>query len=986
MNTHYDTHRGKIYDNGNDYQYTLIPGESSYCTANQFNSIYKVSNQALSLFNLNCQSLKRKFENLKDFLNDLKLNFKILALTETWIKNSDIEKVQIDGYNMFYSNREDKRGGGVAMYVDKNLKCKIDEQRTMMSELMEILTIEIMNDMGKNILISCVYRPPGPGVDQFTDKIIELFANVTKSIIVCGDFNIDIGNDTATNNFKNYMEIAGLCPTITKPTRITSHSATTIDNIYSNLHGEVTSGIFETDISDHLPIFLIYEKLNLDYLEETCTITKRDKSKKATDAFREVLKRQNWSEVYNKDINIAYNNFISIFSRLYDQTCKITTIQAHGEKNIRNNPWMTKGLKNACKKKNYLYRSFLKLRTKDAESRYKKYKNKLVSIIRKQKQEYYTKLLQENKNNTKNTWGVINSVLHKGKTKVTIPNYFTKNSVDIFGTGKIVNEFNQYFANIGSSLSCTIPHVNLSYSNISDNLNSIFLDNIQPSEILTIVQKFTNKQSSDYTDMNMHLIKQIIDVILEPLTYICNLSFSVGKFPDHMKIAKVIPLFKKGNKNHLSNYRPISLLPQFSKILEKLFVNRLNKFLNKYNILSNHQYGFRSNHSTATAIMELAEEITTAMDKHHYFVSIFVDLQKAFDTIDHQILLQKLYKYGIRGVAHKWVQSYLEERNQFVEINNIKSESCRVACGVPQGSVLGPVLFLLYVNDIVSVSNVLKCILFADDTTLFYSGENLSDVLQTIQDEFQKIMNWFNANRLSLNLSKTNFMIFSSKKIDIDATLSIHGSKIERTHEIMFLGVIFDEQLTWKSHIEYVKTKVSQTIGIIHKTKDSLNRRALVLLYNSLVLPYLTYCIEAWGNACKTYTEPIFLLQKRAIRVVNRSAYRAHTNPIFKQLEALKFYELVEYNILKTMFKANQNILPFNLQNRFKKRVSTYELRGTEIFSKSDFKYKPKERCISIQGVNLWNNLQDIIKKSKSICTFKKRLKASLLKRYDTVL
>lgn len=280
---------------------------------------------------------------------------------------------------------------------------------------------------------------------------------------------------------------------------------------------------------------------------------------------------------------------------------------------------------------------------------------------------------------------------------------------------------------------------------------------------MTIVQKCANKKSNDYTDMNMELIKQITDVI-EPFTYICNLSFTSGIFPDCMKIAKVIPLFKKGNKSEFSNYRAILLLPQVSKTLEKLFAIRLNTFLNEFKILSNSQYGFRPNHSTATAIMELTEEITNAIDKKHYLVSIFVALQKAFDTLDHKILLHKLYKYGIRGVAHQWVTSYLKNRSQFVEIANIKSNNCNITCGVPQGSVLGPILFLLYVNDIVSVSQLLRCILFADDTTLFYSGKNIKDVLQIVENEFQKIMKWFNANTLSLNISKTKFMIFCSKK------------------------------------------------------------------------------------------------------------------------------------------------------------------------------------------------------------------------------
>uniref|UniRef100_A0A672G3Z8 Reverse transcriptase domain-containing protein n=1 Tax=Salarias fasciatus TaxID=181472 RepID=A0A672G3Z8_SALFA len=453
-----------------------------------------------------------------------------------------------------------------------------------------------------------------------------------------------------------------------------------------------------------------------------------------------------------------------------------------------------------------------------------------------------------------------------------------------------------------------------------------------------------------------------------------------------MKVAKIIPLFKKGNKNDFSNYRPVALLSQFSKVLEKLFVIRLNKFIETYKILSPSQYGFRANHSTATALMELTEEITNAMDNKQFLVSIFVDLQKAFDTLDHEILLQKLYKYGIRGVAHQWVASYLKDRSQFVEVNDTKSNFCNITCGVPQGSVLGPILFLLYVNDIVSASNVLKCILFADDTTLFYTGKNINEVLQTVENEFQKVLHWFNANKLSININKTKFMVFTCKEKDIGARLSIQGLEIERVHEVKFLGVLIDEHLTWKSHTERVKTKLSQTVAVLHKLKESLNKNALLLLYNSLIIPHLTYCIEVWGNACKTYLDPICILQKRALRVVNGSGYRAHTNPISLQLGTLKFNELVELNVLKCMYKAHQKTLPENLQNRFKKKESKYNLRGSDFFCKPKFRTKPKERCISVHGVNLWNSLECEIKTSKSIHCFKKSVKLILMDRYKDAM
>lgn len=247
---------------------------------------------------------------------------------------------------------------------------------------------------------------------------------------------------------------------------------------------------------------------------------------------------------------------------------------------------------------------FLKLRTEDAETRYKKYKNKLLSIIREHKKDYYAKLLDDNKNSTNNTWGIINKVLHKGKTNQIFPNYITKNNLNIYEKDTIVNEFNNYFVNIGASISQNIRDESIDDKITPNYANSIFLESAQESEILTIAHKFANKKSNDYTNMNMSLIKQIIDVIIVPFTYICNLSLSTRLFPDRMKIAKVVPLFKKGNKTDLSNYRPISLLPQLSKILEKLFVIRLNKFIDKHNILSNSQYGFRSINSVTAILVE----------------------------------------------------------------------------------------------------------------------------------------------------------------------------------------------------------------------------------------------------------------------------------------------------------------------------------------------------------------------------------------------
>ena len=247
------------------------------------------------------------------------------------------------------------------------------------------------------------------------------------------------------------------------------------------------------------------------------------------------------------------------------------------------------------------------------------------------------------------------------------------------------------------------------------NNDSMFIEETSSDEIKKIVNAFSNKSSCDVNDISMSLVKRVFESLVEPFVHICNLSFNTGTLPDNMKIAKVVPLYKSGSKNVFNNYRPVSLLPQFSKILEKLFNNRLDSFITKYDILSKSQYGFRSNRSTSMALVELLEKITNSIDDKKITVGVFIDLKKAFDTIDHKLLLKKMEFYGIRGIVLKWVKSYLANRKQYVCMNSSRSDLLQIRCGVPQGSILGPKFFILYINDICNCSNILQFILFADE-------------------------------------------------------------------------------------------------------------------------------------------------------------------------------------------------------------------------------------------------------------------------------
>ena len=949
--------------------------------------------KGFSLIHFNSRSLYSNFAKIKDYLKQFQEKFTVVAISETWLSNDKELDDGLEGYEMFWQNRVNRRGGGVAIFVVLGFKCKVINNMTaVIDNLMECLTIAIKVERAKNILISCIYRTPGSCIDYFNTKTLEILEkHKDKVTFVCGDFNIDLlksSEHKKTAEFIDTMFSLGFYPLILKPSRITKDSATLIDNIFVNItEGKINSGLLVTDVSDHLPVFAVLERNNKFNLPEKIQThySGRVKTPEAIAALKMGLANHDWQEVYVENTNDAYNAFLDTFLTLYDRYCPVKKLTQNSK--TRRKSWITKGLEKSCKKKNKLYREFLKHRTKEKEDNYKKYRNRLTSIMRCQKKMYYEQLLQKYKKNIKATWSVLNKVIKNCNDRCFPTNIAIGDNTVIEDIESMVNKFNEYFVNIGPNLAKEIPLVggNETFNLPFNKCNTMFLGGVCESDILEVVKEFKSKKSTDCNDLNMSLIKEVIFCVLEPLTYICNKSFQTGIFPDKMKIAKVIPIYKNGDKQSVSNYRPISLLPQFSKILEKLFVKRLDSFIEKYDILNDYQYGFRRNRSTSLAVMEFVENIATVLDNKQFGVGVFIDLRKAFDTIDHSLLLQKCERYGIRGIAQLWLRSYLNNRLQYVSNDDIKSHLKHVICGVPQGSVLGPKLFILYINDICTVSDTLKCVMFADDTNLFCSGGNIKDLLITVEIELMKLNKWFALNKLSLNESKTKFMLFGGKTTNIEVKLNLNNVEIERVYETKFLGVIIDDKVCWKPHIKYVKQKLSKSISILYKTRDLLNKNCLHLLYFSLVMPYMTYCAEIWGNVYKTNLDPIIKLQKRAIRIINEVGYHDSTNQLFIRSQTIKFLDIVYSKTLQIMFRVVNKTIPVCIQKLFKLRQGIYNLRGLLMFETSKVRTNLKYRCVSVLGAKLWNGLSDEIKMCTSMLVFKKTLKSKIIKGYNEI-
>ena len=553
---------------------------------------------------------------------------------------------------------------------------------------------------------------------------------------------------------------------------------------------------------------------------------------------------------------------------------------------------------------------------------------------------------------------------------------------------EIVNEFNKYFTNIGQNLNAKLNQtVHDPTHYINNNPANFFCTPTCPTEIINIVHSNNSKKSGGYDNVDPNIIQHVIPQIANQLAHIFNNSFTMGIVPRKLKIAKVIPLYKSENPELFTNYRPISILPCLSKILERLMYNRINNFLAEYNILSNKQYGFRGNYSTYMAMIDLVDKISSNIDQKNHNIGIFLDLSKAFDTIDHNILLKKLQCYGIRGIACEWFKSYLSDRAQYVLYNNTESEYMKITCGVPQGSILGPLLFIIYINDIVNVSNILKPMLFADDTSLFHAHTHFHTLIEEVNIELQKIAIWFNTNKLTLNVKKSNFIIFTPKgKIynTDNAEIIINGNKIKQVKFTKFLGIYIDEHLSWKIHINNLAKKIARNVGMLNKLKYFLPLYTMKTLYYSLTLPHLQYCVLLWSNTYTIHLKKIKILQKRAIRIITKSQYTSHTDPLFLKLKLLKLSDIYKHQLGIFMYKSVNDQLPDNLTSMLKltENIHNHNLRNFNGFYIQNIRTNNRKFTINYSGPVFWNTLPQHIRKLRTIKQFKGKLKELLLMGY----
>ena len=543
---------------------------------------------------------------------------------------------------------------------------------------------------------------------------------------------------------------------------------------------------------------------------------------------------------------------------------------------------------------------------------YKKYCKVLTKVIKEAKKVHYDNKISKSYNKIKTTWSIIKKETGS-KTQTDEPQSPKVNNIMIQNKKCIANVLNEYFTSVAQTIIDDLNN-NKTPTNISplyylgnkytSTFKSIKWQYVSTAEIRKIIKSLKTKSSHGYDEISTRILKASMPYITSPLTYICNQSLAQGTFPDRMKFAVVKPIFKSGNKYEPANYRPISLLSAFSKVLERVIYNKLYEHIDNNLILDNNQYGFRPNSSTEKASFKLIEEILKAMNNRQFVGGIFCDLHKAFDCINHGILINKFEFYGITGKFGALIKSYLNGRYQRVTLvpnSSINSSSswAEVKFGVPQGSILGPLIFLLYINDITKVSiNGTNIFLYADDTSIIVTNPEYADYKSTMTRIFCNINTWFRTNLLKLNIHKTHTLQFTLMNYeDHNMHNNIDQNLPTNLECIKFLGLNIDNRLCWKNHIDYLVTKLSSSCFLMRTVKPMISLSSLRMIYFAYIHSVMTYGIIFWGNS--SYMTKLFMIQKKVIRIMMGLKKRDSCRDSFKEMKILPLCSQYIYSLMQ---------------------------------------------------------------------------------------